>query len=97
MVIIKLQPLREFLEAYPDARASLSQWISTVEKADWGTPNQLKAVYPNASLVANDRVVFNISGNKYRLVVLIIYRVRTVFIRFIGPHSAYDQLDVTTV
>lgn len=57
MVIIKLQPLREFIEAYPDARASLSQWIITVEQADWGTPNELKAVYPNASLVANDRVV----------------------------------------
>jgi mRNA interferase HigB len=94
MVIIKLQPLREFIEAYPDARASLSQWITTVEQADWGTPNELKAVYPNASLVANDRVVFNISGNKYRLVGLIIYRVRTVFSRFIGTYSAYDQLDV---
>lgn len=97
MVIIKLQPLREFLEAHPDARASLGQWISTVEQADWGALNELKAVCPRASLVANDRVVFNISGNKYRLVVLIIYRVRTVFIRFIGPHSAYDHLDVTTV
>jgi len=97
MVIIKLQPLREFLEAHPDARASLSQWITTAEQADWGTPNELKAVYPNASVVANDRVVFNIGGNKYRLVVLIIYRVRTIFIRFIGPHSEYDRLDVTTV
>lgn len=97
MVIIKLQPLREFIAAYPDARPSLSQWIKIVEQADWGTPNELKAVYPNASLVGNDRVVFNISGNKYRLVVLIIYRVRTVFVRFIGPHSAYDQVDVTTI
>lgn len=97
MVIIKLQPLREFLESYPDARASLTQWISTVEQADWGTPNELKAVYPNASVVANDRVVFNIGGNKYRLVVLVIYRVRTIFIRFIGTHGEYDRLDVTTV
>ncbi len=68
-----------------------------MEQADWGTPNELKAVYPNASLVANDRVLFNISGNKYRLVVLIIYRVRTVFIRFIGTHATYDTLDVSTV
>jgi len=97
MVIIKLQPLREFIEACPDARASFSQWISTVKQADWGTPNELKAVYSSASLVANDRVVFNISGSEYRLVVLIIYRVRTVFIRFIGPYSANDQLDVTTI
>ena len=97
MVIIKLQPLREFIEVHPDARTSLSQWITTVEQADWGTPNELKAVYPSASVVANDRVVFNIGGNKYRLVVLIIYRVRTIFIRFIGTHGEYDQLDVTTV
>jgi len=88
MVVIKLQPLREFIAAYPDARPSLSQWIKIVEQADWGTPNELKAVYSNASLVGNDRVVFNISGNKYRLVVLIIYRVRTVFVRLIGPHHA---------
>ena len=73
--------MREFLEAYPDARASLSHWITTVEQADWGTPNELKAVYPNASLVANDRVVLNISGNKYRLVFLVIYQMRTVFER----------------
>ena len=96
MVIIKLQPLREFMAAYPDARLGLSQWIQTAEQADWGTPNELKAVYPSASLVGNDRVVFNIGGNKYRLVVLVIYRVRTVFVRFIGPHRAYDQLDVAT-
>ena len=97
MVIIKLQPLREFMEAHPDARASLSQWITTVEDAGWGTPNELKAVYPNASLVANDRVVFNIAGNKYRLVTLVIYRVRTIFIRFIGTHAAYDLFDVATI
>ena len=81
---------------YSDARPSLSQWMKTIEQADWGTPHDLKAVYPNASLVGNDRVVFNIGGNKYRLVVLIIYRVRTVFGRFMGPHSAYDQVDVST-
>ena len=97
MVIIKLQPLREFIEAHPDARASLSQWIATVEQADWGTPNELKAVYPNASLVTNDRVVFNIGGNKFRLVVRIVYPVRTISIRFIGTHSAYDLIDVATV
>lgn len=79
MVIIKLQLLREFMATHLDARPGLSQWMHTVEQADWGTPNDLKAVYPNASLVGNDRVVFNIGGNKYRLVVLIIYRVRTIF------------------
>ena len=68
-----------------------------MKQANWGTPNELKAVYSSASLVANDRVVFNISGSKYRLVVLIIYRVRTVLISFIGPYSANYQPDVTTI
>lgn len=85
------------MATYPDAAPSLKQWMATVKLANWGTPNELKAVYPNASLVGNDRVVFNIGGNKYRLVVRIIFPVRTVFIRFIGTHHAYDLLDVTTV
>jgi mRNA interferase HigB len=97
MVIIKLQPLREFIEAHPDARASLNQWIMAIEQADWGTPNDLKAIYSNASLVANDRAVFNIGGNKYRLAVLVIYWVRTIFIRFIGTYAAYDLLEVCAV
>lgn len=85
------------MAAHPDARPSLNQWMETVELARWGTPNELKAVYPNASLVANGQVVFNIGGNKYRLVVAIIFPVRTVFVRFIGSHSAYNQIDVTTI
>lgn len=79
---------------HPDAATGIKQWIATVQQANWGTPNELKVVYPNASLVANDRVVFNIGGNKYRLVVRIAYSVRTIYIRFIGTHSAYDQIDV---
>lgn len=97
MVIITQQPLKKFMAAHPDSASGLKQWMATVKLADWGTPNELKAVYPNASLVTNDRVVFSISGNKYRLVVRIVYPVRTIFIRFIGTHSAYDLVDVATV
>ena len=97
MIIITVKPLREFVATHPDAAASLNLWIATVKQADWGTPNELKGVYPGASLVANSRVVFNIAGNKYRLVVRVIFPVRTVFVRFIGTHSAYDKIDVTTV
>ena len=75
---------------YPDAATSLRQWMATVTDANWGTLNELKAVYPAASLVGNDRVVFNIGGNKYRLIVRIVFPVRTIFIRFIGTHRAYD-------
>ena len=76
------------MAAHPDARPFLNQWIATVRAADWKNPNEVKAVYANASLVANDRVVFNVGGNKYRLVVFIIYPVRTLFVRFIGTHRA---------
>lgn len=85
------------MAAHPDAASNLKQWIVTVKQADWGTPNELKAVYPTASVVANDRVVFNIGGNKYRLVVRVVYPVRTLFVRFIGTHRAYDQIDVATI
>lgn len=97
MVIITQKPLKQFMAAHPDAEANLKQWIATVLRADWGTPNELKAVYPSASLVANGRVIFNVSGNKYRLVVVVIYPARTLFVRFIGSHSEYDQIDVTTI
>ena len=70
------------MAAYPDSASGIKQWMATVKLANWGTPNELKAVYSNASLVTNDRVVFNIGGNKYRLVVRIVYPVRTIFYPF---------------
>lgn len=97
MVIIKPRPLLDFMAAHPDAAPSLKQWMATAKVASWGTPNEVRAVYANASVVSNDRVVFNIGGNKYRLVVRIAYSVRTVYIRFIGTHHAYDQIDAVTI
>ena len=97
MTIITLTPLKRFMAAHPDARPFLNQWIATVRAADWKNPNEIKVVYANASLVANDRVVFNVGGNKYRLVVFIIYPVRTLFVRFIGTHREYDFIDVATI
>jgi mRNA interferase HigB len=97
MRIISRKALREFWEIHPDAQQPLQAWYADVKKADWQSPMDIKNVYRNASIVANNRVVFNIKGNKYRLVVAIRYEYRLVYIRFVGTHQAYDKIDVTTI
>ena len=72
-------------------------WFAEAHRAYWRGPAELKARYPSASVVANNRVVFNIGGNKYRLVVAIRYDARIVFIRFIGTHRQYEKIDVASV
>jgi len=97
MRIIARKTLREFWKHHPDAEQPLRAWYAEAKSARWLTPNEIKLRYRSASFVANNRVVFNIGGNKYRLVVAIRYDVGIVFIRFIGTHAAYDKIDVTTV
>jgi len=97
MRIISRRILREFWEKHPDASIPLQTWFHDVEHANWITPADIKAVYQNASFVANNRVVFNIKGNHYRLVVVVVYQHGVVFIRFVGTHEAYDRIDVTTI
>jgi mRNA interferase HigB len=97
MRIIAKSTLREFWKAHPDAEVPLKTWHKIVEKADWKNPHDVKSIFTDASIVGNNRVVFNIKGNKYRLVVYIIFQLRKVFIRFIGPHNAYDKIDAKRV
>jgi mRNA interferase HigB len=97
MRIISKKTLRQFWERYPDAEEPLLAWYREVESEDWDTPAKLKAKYGNASIVGNDRAVFNIKGNSYRLVVRIAYKFRLVYIRFVGTHADYDQIDVKEV
>jgi mRNA interferase HigB len=97
MRIISRKKLREFWDRHPDARASLEVWFADVKQADWKTPQDIKTVYRNASLIANNRVVFNIKGNKYRLIVAVQYAYQLVYIRFIGTHEEYDQIDAATI
>lgn len=78
-------------------RGALTSWYEEVRKAEWQSPAEVKAVYRNASIVGDDRVVFNIKGNDYRLVVAIDYRLRIVFVKWFGTHEAYDRIDVRTV
>jgi mRNA interferase HigB len=89
--------LREFWEQHPDARQTLQAWYDDAKHAAWKTPADIKYVYRNASFVANNRVVFNIKGNSYRLVVAIRYEQGIVFIRFVGSHQQYDRIDAATV
>jgi mRNA interferase HigB len=97
MRIISRKKLREFWERHPDARASLEAWFADVKQAEWKTPNDIKTVYRNASIIANNRIIFNIKGNKYRLIVVVQYTYQLVYIRFVGTHEEYDEIDATTI
>ncbi|HEX9652562.1 MAG TPA: type II toxin-antitoxin system HigB family toxin [bacterium] len=97
MRIISRKALREFWEIHPDAQQPLQAWYHDAKKADWKTPAQIKNVYRSASFVGKNRVVFNIKGNRYRLVVAVDYHSRIIFIRFIGTHSEYDKIDAETI
>ena len=97
MRIIAKRTLREFWEQHPDAEEPLLAWYREVKQEDWDMPAKLKEKYRSASIVGGNRVVFNIRGNHYRLVVKINYPARTVFVRFIGTHAEYDAIDVEEV
>jgi len=97
MRIISRKKIREFWEKHPDARQCLQAWYTDVKQADWKTPTDIKNIYNNVSFVANNRVVFNIKGNKYRLVVAVQYKYRIVYIRFIGTHREYDKIDAASI
>lgn len=100
MRIIALKTLRAFWEGnahHEDAKDPTLAWYRHAEKADWATPADLKADFGNASILKNGRVVFNIAGNKYRLIVRINYDYRVVYIRFIGTHQQYDQIDANSI
>lgn len=100
MRVIALRTLRQFWETHPqgrEAEAPLLAWHTEAARADWATPAEVKAQYRNASLLKNSRVVFNVAGNRFRLVVRINYPYRVVYIRFVGTHSEYDAIDVATI
>ena len=99
MRIIAFRTLREFWEKpeYADSETSLRSWYHDAKNAEWRNSNELKQQYKNASIVREGRVVFNIKGNKYRLVILIDYEFQVIFIRFIGTHKQYDKIDVKTI
>jgi len=98
MRVIARKTLRDFWEAgHADAEGPLSAWFAEAERAVWNSPNDIKVHYPSASILADDRVVFNIKGNTYRLIVAIKYKSHVVYIRFVGTHASYDKIDAGKV
>ena len=97
MRIFTYKRLREFWERHPDAKLPLLAWYKDAEDADWNTPAAVKSRYPNASVIRNNRVIFNVKGNDYRLVAQINYPYRAVYIRFLGTHAEYDRVDAEEV
>jgi mRNA interferase HigB len=97
MRIIALGALRDFWTRHPDALEPLSAWYAIASRVRWSSPADVKAAYRNASFVAGNRVVFNIKGNHYRLVVAMRYDRQIGYVRFVGTHSQYDRIDATTV
>ena len=100
MRVIALRTLRQFWETHPrgrEAEAALRAWHAEAERADWAGPADVKVQYRSASVLKGRRVVFNVAGNKFRLVVHINYPYRVVYVRFVGTHEEYDAIDVDTV
>ena len=95
MRIIARKTLKEFWDRHPDAEQPLKAWFKFAHKADWKAPVEVKSDYGSASILADNRVCFNIAGNKYRLVVKVNYPYRILYIRFVGTHAEYDKIDVT--
>lgn len=88
--------LREFWVIHPDSEQYLKTWYDTAMSSDWKTPNDVKQTYANASILKNNRIVFNIKGNSFRLVAKFNFEKQWIFIRFIGTHAAYNKIDANT-
>lgn len=100
MRVIALSTLKAFLESDPahaEAREPVMAWYQQVRAADWATPADVKRDIRTASILKDGRAVFNVAGNKYRIVVWINYPYRVVYIRFIGTHRQYDRIDAQTI
>jgi len=97
MRVIAKRTLREFWLKHADREQALKSWYSEADKSEWQSPNDIKLEYPSASLLTDDRMVFNIKGNSYRLIVKINYTYQRVWIRFIGTHAEYSKIDATII
>ncbi|MBR9861720.1 type II toxin-antitoxin system HigB family toxin [bacterium] len=95
--IISKKSLREFWQKNSDSEQYLKTWYETAKNANWKSPSDVKLTYANASILKDGRVVFNIKGNSYRLVVKFNYTRQWAFIRFVGTHKDYDKIDANTI
>lgn len=94
MVILSYGTIRDYAKDHPDTADSLNDWYTITALANWANFNELRTWFGSADAVGNDLYVFNIKGNRYRLIARIIFRVRTVYIRFIGSNAEYDKVNL---
>jgi len=94
VVIISYRTIREYTDRHTDVEDQLNNWYILVEKSDWANFNEMRQLFNSVDAVGNDLYVFNIKGNAYRLIVRIIFRVRTVYVKFIGTHKEYDKVNL---
>lgn len=99
MRVIAVSTLKAFWEhpGHRDSEAALRSWLAEMHQGSWKTPAEIKAQYANASILKGRRVVFNIKGNDYRLVVAVAFSFQTMYIKFVGTHQQYDAIDAGTV
>lgn len=97
MHVISVKKLRQFWELHADAKGPLRAWYEDAKRVDWKNPVHIESTYSNARPIPNNRVIFEIKGGNYRLVVAVRYRSGVVFIRFVGTHGEYDRIDAATI
>lgn len=97
MRIISRRTLREFYCRHAEAKPAIDAWFSEVSGSTWSGPAEIRSRYPSADFLPGNRVIFNIKGNTYRLIVKIHYNTGIVYIRFVGTHADYDRIDATTI
>lgn len=97
MRVIAISTLRSFWTRHPDAETPLRAWLAEAVAAQWSQPAEIKAQYASASVLKNRRVVFNIKGNDYRLIVSVAYRFQALYVKFVGTHAEYDAIDAETI
>jgi mRNA interferase HigB len=97
MRIYSKSTLREFWETHPDAEAPLRTWFIVARAARWNSPADVKQRYPDVDILRGNRLIFNIKGNDYRLIVAVHYDAQRLFVRFVGTHKDYDRIDAETI
>jgi mRNA interferase HigB len=97
MVIIAKRTLVRFAAQHPDALVALMEWYDTVDEADWATPTDVRSTFNSVDYVGNNRFVFNVRGNRYRLIAAVLFSIRTVYVKFVGTHAEYDRIDAKTI
>jgi mRNA interferase HigB len=95
--IISKKILQDFWEVHTDTEQQLKSWFKETSNAEWKNPNEVKTEYPSASILTDNRIVFNIKGNKYRLIIKVNYNYQMIWIRFIGTHAVYDRINANEI